>query len=226
MRLCHDGEISSYVVFIIIIITIKIRRLREGGGVVLWCGYALAWGAGFAWVLFLIFVAAVLCGFHRWWAFSYGLCMLPILYSYGNPCAQSLLFPIVCAWMSSILGLRSTSVALCVAVHYKYPIPSGTCSLSLGTVFFSLLVYTHCLIWSLVCHLFSLFIWLVVCPVIAGSTLSCSVLYVWVVRSAFLFLHPFITLAAVRQVHNLFQSKCPSPAKLSSMRKFRILLLT
>jgi len=142
MQLCHDGETSSSVVFIII----TIKRRRWGGGGLLWCGYALACGAKLVWVLFLIFVAAVLCGFpvyclsfidvYRWWAFSYGLCMLHILCSYGNPCTQSVLFPIVCACMSSFLGLHSASVALCVAVRYRYPIPSGACSLSLGTVFF------------------------------------------------------------------------------------------
>ena len=34
MRLCHDGEISSYVVFIII--TIKTRGWGGGGGTVMW----------------------------------------------------------------------------------------------------------------------------------------------------------------------------------------------
>ena len=52
----------------------------------------------------------------------------------------SLFFPIVCACISSILWLRSASIALCVAVRYRYPIPSGNCSLD--TVF-PLLVYTR-----------------------------------------------------------------------------------
>jgi len=128
-----------------------------------------------------VWVSSLLSVLHRWWAFSYGLCMLPILCSNGNPCAQSVLFPIVCACMFSILGLRSASVALCVAVRYRYRVSSGTCSLSLGTVFFPLLVCTLCLVWSLVCHLYSLFTWSVMCRLIAGSTLSAIVLYVWVV---------------------------------------------
>ena len=44
MLLCNDGEISSPVVFI----TIAIKRRSCGGGGVLWCWYALAWGAKLA----------------------------------------------------------------------------------------------------------------------------------------------------------------------------------
>ena len=53
--------------------------------------------------------------------------MLSILCSCGNLCAQSVSPPpILCARMSSSLGLRSASVALWIAVRCRCPIPSVT----------------------------------------------------------------------------------------------------
>ena len=164
--------------------------MRGGGGSVMWVCADLGCKARVGSISYIrsscsVWVSSLLSVLH--WCLSlesvsYGLCMLPILSSCGNPCAQSV-FPIVCACMSSILGLRSASLALCVVVRCRHPIPSGICSLSLGTVFFHCWLILVVLIWSLVCHLYSLFIWLVLCRLIAGSTPSSSV-HVWVVRSA------------------------------------------
>jgi len=92
MRLCHDGEISPYLVFIII--TIKRRRWGGGGGgTVMWVCTSLGCKARAGSISYIrnscpVWVSSLLPVLHRWWAFCNSL----RLYQLGTLlCVTSLL---------------------------------------------------------------------------------------------------------------------------------------
>jgi len=130
MLLCHDGEISSSVVFIII--TIKKRGC--GGGSVMWVCASLGCKAriGVYCCSCPMWVFALLSVLHQCltlMSVSYGLHVLPVLCSCGDPCVQSVgsgLF--VCARIHIFIpGAALCFCSVMCSSSVRNPIPSGNC---------------------------------------------------------------------------------------------------